>query len=59
MKPKLSHTTYLEYFNVYDLRFGVPRVDTCEVCDSFLAKIKACVDPAELLQYQVEHLNPI
>ena len=53
LKPKLSHTSYARHFNVYDLRFGAPRVDMCEVCDSFLARIKACDDAAKTLKLQV------
>ena len=56
MKPKLSYTTYCRHFSAYDLRFGAPRVDTCETCDAFLAKIKACNEPAKLLKLQVDNM---
>ena len=41
MKPRCAHSTYHYEFNKYDLRFGKPRVDTCDVCDKFGEKEKA------------------
>ena len=42
MKPRCAHSTYHYEFNKYDLRFGKPRVDTCDVCDKFREAEKAC-----------------
>jgi hypothetical protein len=41
IKPKCSFDTYVRAFKAYNLRFGRPRVDTCEDCDGYAATLKS------------------
>lgn len=46
---------YRDIFNTkFNLRFGVPRSDTCDLCDSLFIKMKSTDDPHKLRELQIE-----
>lgn len=52
---KCSLHYYREIFNTkFHLRFGLPRSDTCELCDSLYIKMRATNDPEVLKQLEIE-----
>jgi len=58
-KPKMSRRAYAAYFRTFNLRFGAPRVDTCEDCDQYgmqFALTGDDLDPAVKAAHE-EHLK--
>lgn len=52
---KVTLHCYRDIFNTkFKLRFGVPRSDTCELCDSNFLKMKSVNDPDKLRQIEIE-----
>jgi hypothetical protein len=43
-KPQVSYDFYNQRFRQFDLKFGLPTVDSCATCDEFILKIAAATD---------------
>ncbi len=43
-KPQVSYDFYNLRFRCFDLKFGLPTVDSCATCDEFTLKIAAATD---------------
>jgi hypothetical protein len=60
-KPQVTYDFYNERFRTFDLKFGLPTVDSCSSCDELKSKIDAAEDEdtatalrAELLAHLIE-----
>lgn len=55
-RVNVSYQVYWEIFtNEFNIKFGLPRSDTCAYCDSMINKIAACSDENEKKRLEFEH----